>query len=323
MTSSFTFTAKNILLGSALLSHLALAGQAINKELETSGSPNVEIEHVNGEAIIRTWDKRVVKVTGELSDNTEEYQFEKRGAGVFLEIESKRHHDDWKNANTTNGDKLTIYVPVNSRVIYSAVTADLQIQDVINATSAEIINGDIKASNLQGRIKLETVNGDIRLDNVAGELTVETVNGDISGHHTGTQDARFVTVNGDMQIKSKSALLRLESVNGKIDFSADNVTELDLTTVNGAVTGRVNLAENGDINGTSVGGKLDLTFDKDISARFDMQAHAGGSIVNKLTDKQADKAKYGPNKWLGFTVGDGRARVELSTVHGQIKLASR
>ncbi|WP_137165649.1 DUF4097 family beta strand repeat-containing protein [Salinimonas lutimaris] len=323
MTSSFTFTAKSFLLGSVLLSHLALAGQPINKELETSGSPNVEIEHVNGEAIIKTWDKSAVKVTGELSDNTEEYQFEKRGAGVFLEIESKRHHDDWKNANTANGDKLTIYVPVNSRVIYSAVTADLQIQDVTNATSAEIINGDIKASNLQGRIKLETVNGDIRLDNVAGELTVETVNGDISGQHTGSQDARFVTVNGDIQVDSQSALLRLESVNGKIDFNADRVTELDLITVNGAVTGRINLADNGDINGTSVGGKLDLTFNQDVSARFDMQAHAGGSIVNHLTDKQASKAKYGPNKWLEFTVGNGSARVELSTVHGKIRLAKQ
>ena len=44
------------------------AGQSVNETLDAAKDGYVEIEHLNGSAIIRGWDKNEVQVKGELSD---------------------------------------------------------------------------------------------------------------------------------------------------------------------------------------------------------------------------------------------------------------
>ncbi|QJR81361.1 hypothetical protein CA267_011520 [Alteromonas pelagimontana] len=303
------------------LSFSALAKQAVDETMVTENSPNVEIEHVNGTAIIKGWDKQEIKITGELGDNTEDFTFSKDGNDVLIKVDVKRFQDDWKNSSIDKGDRLTIYLPVASRVSYTAVHADLEISEINNDTRVELINGDIKANTLSGRVKLETVNGDVSLTDIQGVLVVESVNGDIEGNHQGNKDARLVTVNGDIRINTNSPEVRVESVNGNMDITLAKVRELDIVTVNGEVNVKLELAENGDVSATSVGGGLQLSFQKNVSARFDVEAHAGGEIINRISSDKMRSAKYGPNKWLEFTQHGGAGRVEISTVHGKVDLS--
>ena len=48
--------------------------------------------------------------------------------------------------------------------------------------------------------------------------------------------------------------------------------------------------------------------------------HAGGKITNNLSDDKMQKAKYGPSRWLKFSLHGGSAKVDVSTVSGRIKL---
>ncbi|MBD3586376.1 DUF4097 family beta strand repeat protein [Salinimonas sp. HHU 13199] len=300
-----------------------MAKQRIDQTIETSSQPNVEIEHVNGKAVIKTWDKNAVKITGDLSDKTEDFEFEKTASGVSFDVDIGRHQGDWGNYRIKDGDDLTIYVPAASKIDYSAVSASVQLFDITNDTKVDLVNGDIEANNLAGRIKLETVNGNVKLNAVKGELVAETVNGDIKGDHSEGEEARITTVNGNIDIRSDSPQLRIESVNGRMDFTTAMINELDIVTVNGKVRGDITLADNGDVDVSSVGGKVTLIFQPVVSARFDIQAHAGGDIRNSLTSDKSQKAKYGPNEWLEFSTGKGSARVEVSTVHGVIELNKR
>ncbi|QPG05878.1 DUF4097 family beta strand repeat protein [Salinimonas marina] len=304
------------------MSLVALAQQKIDESVQTSASPNVEIEHVSGEAEIIVWDKNQVSITGTLGKNTESYEFEKLESGVRFEVDTKRYRGDW-NTGHDRGDDLVIKVPAGSRVFYTAVNADVDISGITNSTEVDLVNGDITASGLSGRTKLETVNGDIEFENVAGELMIETVNGDIEGQHTGGERGRFITVNGDIEITTQARNLRLDSVNGDIDFVTEEIEQLDIVTVNGTVNGEVTLSNKGDLSASSVGGEISLTFQQEVAARFELQGHAGGDIENNLTDATPSKAKYGPSQWLEFTTGDGSARVEMSTVHGTLELNKR
>lgn len=310
----------SLALGGLLVAGLTQAQQQYDQTLETGTEPTVTIEHVNGRAVVKTWDKDAVRIVGTLSEMTEKVEFEKRGTGVMFEVDTRRYEKDWRDFNTSEGDDLTIWVPADSKLDYSAVNADLEVQDITNSTVVDLVNGDIQARQLSGRVRLETVNGDITLHDVQGELVAESVNGDISGNHSAGDEARIITVNGDIDVTTASPQVRLESVNGSMAFRTGRLTELDIVTVNGNVKGQVELADNGDLNATSVGGTLDLQFQSEVSARFDLQAHAGGRIDNQLTDQQASKAKYGPNQWLEFSTGQASARAELSTVHGKIVL---
>ena len=312
--------------GTLLLSTLvavsgpAWAKQKIDETIETSATPNVEIEHIQGRAVIKTWDRKAVRITGELSDQTTDFEFAKTSTGVSFDVDTPRRHNNWRNYDIEEGDALTIFVPVSSKLDYSAVSASVTLSDITNETVVDLVNGDIEANQLSGRVTLETVNGDITMKAVRGELTAETVNGDIKGDHSEGNTARLITVNGDIDIVTNSPRLRIESVNGKMEFKTGQINGLDVVTVNGSVQGDIRLASDGNVDVSSVGGKVKLRFQPDVSARFDIQAHAGGSIENHLTDQQATNAKYGPNKWLEFTTGQGNASVEISTVHGTIIL---
>ena len=58
------------------------------------------------------------------------------------------------------------------------------------------------------------------------------------------------------------------------------------------------------------------------SARFELEAHAGGSIRNHINDSKVSKVKYGPGQWIDFTEGNGNSRVRVSTVNGKVTVSS-
>ncbi|TMP77136.1 hypothetical protein CWC05_20720, partial [Pseudoalteromonas ruthenica] len=59
---------------------------------------------------------------------------------------------------------------------------------------------------------------------------------------------------------------------------------------------------------------------RDVSTRFDIDAHSGGNIFNDLSEHQAKKAKYGPSRELEFILNGGQADVEIDTVSGRIEI---
>ncbi|MDP5130705.1 MAG: hypothetical protein NWQ54_07460, partial [Paraglaciecola sp.] len=93
-----------------------------------------------------------------------------------------------------------------------------------------------------------------------------------------------------------------------------------LETVNGSLEANMQLQKNGEVNASSVGGSIDLNFQQEVSARFDIQAHAGGNIDNRLSEHKVQKDKYGPSRWLTFSLNGGNAKVNVSTVSGRVKI---
>ncbi|MEM6983373.1 MAG: hypothetical protein AAF510_10375, partial [Pseudomonadota bacterium] len=70
----------------------------------------------------------------------------------------------------------------------------------------------------------------------------------------------------------------------------------------------------------SVSGNAEFYFPADLSAQFEVQAHAGGKIDNQLTSDQVQKAKYGPASGIKFNTNGTDASVEMNTISGTIGL---
>ena len=311
------------LVGLSLLAFVANAKQSVDEIMAADPSGVVDIEHINGMAKIIGWDKNEVSVKGELGENTEEFKFERDGSSIIIHVEQQKH-SSW---NSNDGDKykdnLVIHVPMKSRVNYSSVNADLTINSVHGGVNADVVNGDVEVDDLVGRIRLESVNGDIKAQRLDGDISIETVNGEISGKHSGKKELKLSTVNGDITMQSDSPEVTAETVNGDIDLELQEVAELMLSTVNGSIDIDMHLKNDGRVEASSVGGGIDLVFQTDVAARFDLEAHAGGSIKNKITDKKQTKAKYGPRRSLQFSTENPTGTVEVSTVHGRIEVSNR
>ena len=316
---------KHLLIGISLLgsSFIACAGQQVDQTIEAQSDGFVKIEHLGGKAKISGWKRDEVKVVGELGDRTEEFIFKRRGDEVIIKVETSRYRNDWNSWSSEDGDDLEIFIPQNSTVKYSSTNARVMLSEIFGGADIETINGDIEATLLSGRIKLEAVNGDIESKNLTGTAQIETVNGDISDRSEGLTRGQYETVNGDIKVFSQATRLEFETVNGDIDLSLNDIDDLDLTTVNGSIDARMRLNKGADVQASSVGGSIALYFEDGVSARFDIEAHAGGRISNNLTGDEPSKAKYGPRRWLEFSVNGGDAKVDISTVSGRIRLDKR
>ncbi|TDF34436.1 hypothetical protein EYS14_24435 [Alteromonadaceae bacterium M269] len=294
-----------------------LAGQKVDETLDASSSGRVEIEHVNGKATIKGWKKDQVKVVGELDERAEDFIFKRNGNNIRIKVEMPKRI---RNNGRYDGDDLTIYVPHGSRVSYSAINANVNLEEVFGGTNIETINGEIDAEELKGRIRLESVNGGIDTKNLEGHIVVETINGEIRDEGSLGNEATYDSVNGDIEVASKIPDISAETVNGDMELTLDDVDSLKVDTVNGDIESRLTLMKHGEVRANSVGGDIELYFQSGISAQFDIQSHAGGRISNNLTDDRMKKAKYGPRRWLEFTTKEGNARVSVSTVGGSVSL---
>lgn len=303
-----------------LASSHAFAGQIVNETLPASSKSFIKIDHVNGTADIKGWDRDEVKVEGELGDKTDEFTFRQRGDDIIIEVEVESRYGGWKNWSRGDGDDLTIFIPHGASVSYESINANASFDDIAGKVEVEVVNGNIDLKALTGRTRVDAVNGSIDIKGVTGELTVETVNGSIDGEHTGSEELTVDTVNGTIRVKSQSDEIRAETVNGDIELELDRVNDLEMTSVNGDIEVTMHLVEGGEVQASTVGGRIELAFQKDVSARFDIEAHAGGRISNGITQDKMQKAKYGPRRWLNFSTGSGASQVELSTVSGKIEV---
>ncbi|UAA38242.1 DUF4097 family beta strand repeat protein [Paraneptunicella aestuarii] len=301
----------------SMFSFSALSGEKVDATLEAKAGDFIEIEHLNGKAKITGWDKELIQVKGELDDNAEEFVFRRTDSGIEIKVEMPRNNRQSRNGG---GDDLEIFVPRNGPVSYTSVNANVTLDKLHSGVGVETVNGKINLSDAQGKIRIESVNGDVSSKQLNGDVRIETVNGSIDDKQSEAREAHFSAVNGHIASDIKSKEVSVETVNGHIDLKLDRIDRLEISTVNGQVEAQFAPVKDADIEVSSVGGKIQLAVPRDVSARFKVEAHAGGRIVNEITKDEQQRDRYGPGRWLNFTTGEGEAEVSVSTVSGKVLL---
>jgi DUF4097 and DUF4098 domain-containing protein YvlB len=310
---------KNLLASIVFLPLTALAGEEIDQQVDVSKGGKILVENQRGDITIKSWDKNVFKVTGTLDDKAEGYTLETQGAVTEFIVKMPKRTRGW-NYDGGDGSNLTIYMPKTSELNFEGVNVNVSAKDLLAGAQLKTVNGNVKVTNLMGKIALETVNGDVDATDLSGNIRFETVNGEINDQNSSGK-LRFNAVNGDIDSKTNATDIKLENVNGEVEFTIKELEDLRLNTVNGEIEIHVaKLTDDANINMDTVSGDVKLFLPNDVSARFDIDAHSGGNIINNLSEHQVRKAKYGPSRGLEFVLNGGQADVEIDTVSGRIEL---
>lgn len=311
---------KAILLGLSLFPLAVLAGEKIDKQIEVANGGTIYIENQRGDINITGWDKNEFKVSGELDDKADGYELKTSGDRTQFIVNMPRN-TDWGNSG--DGSKLTIFMPRSSALEFAGVNVSVSAKELQNSAEIDVVNGEISASNLAGNIKLTSVNGDVKAQNLSGNIAFETVNGEINDKNSSGK-LRFSAVNGDVKSNSTASDVRLENVNGDIDFTLSSIKNLRINTVNGEAEVHIKeLLKGADVRFESVSGDGEFYFAADVSAKFEIEAHANGKIINKVTSDKVSKAKYGPASSLKFSINGGNANVEMNTISGRLELHTK
>lgn len=211
----------------------------------------VELDNINGDVHISSWDRNEVKVDAvkyaDTKERLDEAKIEIDARKDSISIQTKYpNHDhtwNWGSHNNPAGVEYTLTVPRTARLDeIKLINGELDINGVSGEVNASCINGRLQAHNLAGRARLSTINGhlDARFDQLAGQrVELNSVNGsvDLTIPSDSNAEVEATTVSGNInndfglhvnnhrfvghdlrgELGSGGVRIKISNVNGRVD----------------------------------------------------------------------------------------------------------
>ena len=264
------------------------AGQKIEKHFTVKGRPVVMIQNVaNGRIEVKSWKIPGVVVTASQPSSK-----------VWLDLEQADNRID---------------VTAN---ILDPAAQESDLSQNIQLTVPEETELQIKSQ--AGLIYVEQVNGDMTLESVAGEVHLKDVSGYIIVKTTG----------GSLVCTLCGGKLKFDSVSGSAQILQPTLTNVTLYTSFGNILYDGDFIRTGIYSMKSGRGLVEVRFASTDS--FDLNAQTTSGTVENRAEAllkpdshgiRHSAAKYA--KGLFGSVGNGLAKVELSSFSGTIRILRR
>lgn len=270
----------------------AFSGQSVDERWDLDADASVSLENIAGEIVIKGWDKKEARLTGELGDSVDELEISATESSLQITVENR-------NERNIDSTELKLMVPYGASIDVEGVSADIDVSNMNNEkltassvsgnveveassqwVSIESVSGDVKFGGDTQRISAESVSGDVNLSGISGEIAATTVSGDMELYAGPVESAKLETVSGDMIIKAEI------SGNGR----------LTVESMSGDVVIKLPSSQAGLFKAESFSGNIYTDF---------------GSVVS---------SKHGPGSHLKHVVGKGGAEVRVESFSGNIKL---
>jgi DUF4097 and DUF4098 domain-containing protein YvlB len=239
-------------LGAYASDHSGQVTEKFHQTYPIAADGSVELDNINGDVHISTWDRNEVKVDAvkyaDSKERLDEAQIQVDTGKSYISIRTKYpDHNLTFNSHWHNNPASVEYTLTVPRAIrldeIKLINGGLDISGVKGDVHASCINGRLEAHNLTGRTELSTVNGrlqanfdelastsvDLNSVNGALELTIpsdsnarleaETVSGGIEndfGLHVNNH--HFVGHNLSGELGNGGAHIKLANVNGRIEI---------------------------------------------------------------------------------------------------------
>lgn len=227
----------------------------------------VELENINGDVHISSWDRSEVKVDAvkyaDTKEGLEEAKIEIDSGKDFLSIQTKYPHNDegrhWGSHNNAASVEYTLTVPRAARL-----------------DEIKLINGELDVNGVHGDIRASCINGRLEAEGLGGRARLSTVNGHL--------EAKFAELAG------KS--VELNSVNGSVDLTipSDSNAEVEASTLSGGIHNDFGLRVDNhkfvghDLRGELGNGGTDIRI-SNVNGRIDIHHASDGRAMSPVKDR--------------------------------------
>ena len=238
-------------LGAHAADHRGALTEEFHQTYALTADGRVELDNINGDVHISSWDRNEVKVDAVKYADTKErldeakIEIDARNDSISIRTKYPNHDHNWTwgSHNNPAGVEYTLTVPRKARLDeIKLINGELDINGVSGEVNASCINGRLEAHNLAGRARLSNINGrlDARFDQLSGQrVELNSVNGsvDLTIPSDSNAEVEATTVSGGInndfglhvnhhrfvghdlrgELGSGGARIKISNVNGKIE----------------------------------------------------------------------------------------------------------
>jgi hypothetical protein len=271
----------------ALLAALAPAQQA-DTTFAVDAS-RLEVNQLEGVVNVTAWDRNEMRVVAEYDED--EGQLDIRQSGGTIHVAAK---GEW--GEPVYGE-LELSVPRGMAIEMTGVSLEVTIEG-----SA----GDVTVSTVEGSIFLVGGAGNVALNAVDGNVTVAVASGKIA----------INAVDGDVSVSESDGAIAVTAVDGDVTLEGITSDNVSVNAVDGDIGYDGTIADGGRYVLSTHDGDLDVLIPAGANARISIDTFSGELETDFPVELEGDFGK----KRISFTVGTGKALVELSVFDGTILL---
>lgn len=261
-------------------------GRRFERHFTVQGKPVVTVQNATGRIQVRAWDKQEVLIVGQRGSTNVEVDTEQ--AGNRIEIATRVVSGN-PNPDALRAD-YDISVPAES---------ELQVRSD---------SGNVTVDSVHGDMSFDTVAADLALQDVEGYLVVKSIGGStICTRCSGRLEA--TSISGDFKLLQPTMdNVRVQTSSGNILFDGSFMNRgiYVLKNYSGTIEVRFSSTDSFDVRATSLYGNV-INQAPVVPDRHSMPAPRSNGLAKSL---------FG-------TMNDGRAKVELSSFNGTIKISKR
>jgi hypothetical protein len=247
------------------------------------------LRNLGGMVNVTTWDRNSVRLQT-VPHSRGAVRIQQRGPSLFIESTHGPHADVVSHYSIT--------VPSWMSVALISPEASAHVRGLKGDLVVRTVNGDVVVTDNEGAVSVSSVQGPIRVARARGRLDVNSVNGPIV----------LEDVNGRVMA---------ETVNGQIELARVNADSVEASTVNGFVRFDGSFLKGGWYHFASHQGDIAVDLPQEPDAQVYVATYAGDFASDFPIS--APHARH--DKGLQFTLGEGRAKVQLESFAGRIRLS--
>lgn len=279
-----------------MITHLAaavLASTMMMQQMDTtfavSSSGQLDVYNHEGTVTITTWDRDELRVRARWDEGRRPISIRSAGSRVRVKIEPK-------DAGMPYVD-FDITMPRAMSVAVQGVEVSTTIRDARGNVSVQTVEGSVEVIGGRGNISLQAVEGHVTVRNASGKISVNAIAGDV-------------------MIEESSGALNIETVDGNVTLRGIDSDNVGVNSVDGDVTYSGTIRDDGRYFMSTHDGDLDITIPRNANARVSVATFDGDLVSDIPIQLEGDFSQ----KRFSFTLGSGRALMELSSFDGVIRL---
>jgi len=278
-----------------MIAHIAaalIASVAMTQQMDTtfavSANGQLDLQNHEGTVTVSTWDRDDLRIRASWDEGRQPVSIRDAGSTVRVRVEGEY--------GLPRVD-FNITAPRGLSIALQGVELEVTIDGSRGNIAVHSVEGSIDVTGGSGNVALQTVDGNVTVRNATGHIALHSIEGDVS-------------------VRDSQGTLEVASVDGDVLLLNIDSENVGVNVVDGDVTFNGDIHDGGRYFMSTHDGDLDITVPSDANARVSIATFSGELVSDVPIQVEGDISR----KRFSFTLGTGRALIELSSFDGEIRL---